>query len=142
MKYHDYEFRVRYQETDQMGVVYYANYLVWFEVGRSEYCRAIGLPYTEYEEAGIFLPVLEANSKYKSSVKYDDAVLMRTAISEIGKTKIRFSYRVYHKKTGRLAAEGFTLHAFVNEKMRPRRVPEAFVEHIEVFDLESSAPQI
>ena len=106
--------RVRYAETDKMGVAYHANYLDWFEVGRNEYCRQSGKAYKEWEAEGVMLPVVEAHCRYKSSLFYDDEALIETTISKLTRVSVEFSYRILHKDTGRLAAEGYTKHAFVS----------------------------
>lgn len=106
--------RVRYSETDKMGVAYHGRYLDWFEVGRNEYCRQSGKAYKEWEAEGVMLPVVEAHCRYKSSLLYDDEALIETRISKLTRVSVEFSYRILHKDTGRLAAEGYTKHAFVS----------------------------
>ena len=101
--------RVRYSETDQMGIVYYANYLTWFEVGRTEYCRILGTPYSHWEKEGILLPVVEASCRYKASARYDDRINITTWVDELKVSSIRFSYRVTREGDGRLLAEGATV---------------------------------
>jgi acyl-CoA thioester hydrolase len=135
MNYFDFEYRVRYGDTDKMGISYYANYLVWFEAARTEYFRALGLPYTECEKQGYFLPVVVANIKYISSSTYDDLIVIRTSVSEIGRTSMRFQYQVFRSASPKLLAEGFTVHVFVDEKMKPRRVPESVKKIVTVFPL-------
>ncbi|MBI5416925.1 acyl-CoA thioesterase [Candidatus Poribacteria bacterium] len=114
--------RVTYAETDQMGIVYYANYFIWFERGRNEYFRDMGLPYTELEKEKIFIPVVEANCTYKSSVKYDDLVELETWIKELKNASIIFEYEI--KRGPNLIAKGHTIHAFINKEGKPIRVPE------------------
>ncbi|TLM99869.1 acyl-CoA thioesterase [bacterium] len=111
-------FRVRYQETDQMGFVYYGNYFTWFEVGRTELFRAAGLPYTMMEEQGIYLPVTHAECNYKSSCKYDDLVTVVTGIEKITPVRIQFYYRVL-AGDDRVLASGSTTHAFIDSSGRP-----------------------
>ena len=106
--------RVRYAETDKMGVAYHGHYLDWFEVGRTEYCRQSGKTYLEWEAEGIMLPVVEAHCRYKSSLYYDDEVVIETTITKLSRVSVVFSYKVYNKATGHLAAEGYTKHAFVS----------------------------
>jgi len=92
---HQTRFRVRYAETDQMGVVYYANYLIWMEVGRSEYCRALGIRYREMEENdGVRLAVVDAHCRYVSPARYDDEILIETTISNASPRMVEFSYRI------------------------------------------------
>ena len=106
--------RVRYSETDKMGVAYHGRYLDWFEVGRNEYCRQSGKSYLEWEAEGIMLPVVEAHCRYKSSLLYDDEALIETTVTKLTRVSVEFSYRVFNKATGKLAAEGYTKHAFVD----------------------------
>ena len=106
--------RVRYSETDKMGVAYHGRYLDWFEVGRNEYCRQSGKSYLEWEAEGIMLPVVEAHCRYKSSLLYDDEALIETTVTKLTRVSVEFSYKVFNKATGKLAAEGYTKHAFVD----------------------------
>jgi len=122
LNYFDYEYRVRYGDTDKLGVSYYANYFVWFEAARTEYFRALGLPYTECERKGYFLPVVEASARYFAPSTYDDLVVVRTSVSEIGRTSLRFEYRTFTKSTQKLLATGYTVHVFVDRDLRPTRV--------------------
>ncbi|MDA8227952.1 MAG: thioesterase family protein [Desulfitobacterium hafniense] len=109
--------RVRYAETDQMGVVYHSNYLVWFEVGRSELFRDLGLPYTLFEEAGLILAVVEANCRYKQPAHYDDEVAVITTLSKFSSRMVTFTYEVYREDT--LLVVGNTSHVFINKHGRP-----------------------
>ena len=111
---HTTTIRVRYSETDKMGVAYHGRYLDWFEVGRNEYCRHSGKTYLEWEAEGIMLPVVEAHCRYKSSLLYDDVAEIETTITKLTRVSVEFSYRVFNKATGKLAAEGYTKHAFVD----------------------------
>lgn len=111
--------RVRYQETDQMGVVYHANYLVWFEVGRTSLIRERGSSYREMEAKGIILPVIEANCQYKSPARYEDVVHIETTIADLSPAKIRFAYRAVRERDDQLLAHGYTLHMWVNPDMKP-----------------------
>ena len=106
--------RVRYNETDKMGVAYHGIYLNWFEMGRTEYCRQSGKTYLEWENEGIMLPVVEAHCRYKSSLFYDDEIEIETTITKLSRVSVEFTCRVFHKRTGHLAAEGYTKHAFVS----------------------------
>ncbi len=124
METFDFEYRVRYGDTDKMGISYYANYFVWFEAARTEYFRALGLPYTECEKRGYYLPVVETQAKYMHPSTYDDLVVVRTSVSEMTKAKMRFEYQVFNKASGRLLVTGFSLHVFVDTSMRPVRIPE------------------
>lgn len=107
-------FRVRYVETDQMGIVYHSNYLIWFEVGRTELFRELGLPYTLFEEQGLALAVVEASCRYRRSAHYDDEVTIYTQVDEFSPRIITFSYQV--KKGELLLTEGKTKHVFLNRE--------------------------
>lgn len=107
---HAVTIRVRYSETDKMGVVYNANYLDWFEIARTELCRAWGRPYTYWEGAGLLLPVVEAHCRYKQSVTYDDQVQLWCRVSEIMVHSVTFEYRLLRADDGKLIAEGWTKH--------------------------------
>ncbi len=109
--------RVRYKDTDQMGVAYYANYLVWFEVGRTEMMRSLELPYREFEKSSLFLPVLKAFCEYKHSARYDDELTIITFLGSLENVRITFNYEI--RRNGEYLAGGYTEHAFVNEKGRP-----------------------
>ncbi len=135
MKFFDYEYRVRYADTDKMGITYYANYLVWFEAARTEYFRALGMPYTECEKDGLFLPVVEAGIQYHATSTYDDAVIVRTSVSELGMTSMRFEYLVFKKGHPEKSTSGFTTHVFVNAKMKPCRVPDSVRRLVEIHKL-------
>ena len=109
--------RVRYEETDQMRVAYHANYLVWFEVGRTELMREIGLPYLEFEKSGLLLPVLKAYCEYKHAAHYDDQLKVVTRLSNLQKVRLTFDYEI--RREGQLLARGYTEHAFIDERGKP-----------------------
>ncbi len=109
--------RVRYKDTDQMGVAYYANYLVWFEVGRTELMRELGLPYLEFEKSNIFLPVLKAFCEYKQPAGYDDELQIVTRLESLQHVRVTFVYEI--RREGNLLAQGYTEHAFINEAGKP-----------------------
>jgi acyl-CoA thioester hydrolase len=134
MKYYDNEIRIRYAETDQMGVSYYANHFIWFEESRTEYFRARGLLYTDFEKQGFFLPVVEAHCRYHAPTRYDDLIFVRTWISEIKRTSLRFSYEIRNKKNNELVSEGHTIHVFVNREFKPVRIPESITRSVEVVE--------
>ncbi len=122
MKKHSIKLRVRYAETDQMGVVYYANYLVWFEVARTEFFRVMGVGYREMEERDkIYVPVVESFCRYKSPLRYDDLVTVDTSLAEMSATRMSFDYEV--SANGKTAAVGRTKHAFINCKGKPIPAP-------------------
>jgi acyl-CoA thioester hydrolase len=114
--------RVRYKETDQMGVVYHANYLVWFEVGRTELMRNIGLPYLEYEKNGLYLPVTKVTCEYKAPAKYDDEVTVISRMESLSKTRLVFAYEFF--RGTKILARGRTEHAFVTFEGRPVALPK------------------
>jgi acyl-CoA thioester hydrolase len=118
--------RVRYAETDQMGVVYHANYLVWMEVGRVEYCRACGYRYRDLEALGILMAVVEVNCRYLSPALYDDEIVVRTTIEEATPRIVRFAYQILSCEDGRLLAEGFTKHVFCGPDRRASKLPKQF----------------
>ena len=115
--------RVRYADTDQMGFVYYANYLEWFEVGRTEFFRAIGIPYTEIEKKGLILPVIEAYLKFKKPAKYDQVIAIKTILKEIPKAKLKIFYIIYNDDNKDILVEGHTVHGFLNSEKKPVRIP-------------------
>ncbi len=115
--------RVRYAETDRMGVVYYANYLVWFEVGRTEWLRETGWTYREMEQEGIALPVIEARCEYLQPARYDDEIEIRTRAIVLTAVRIRFEYDVVRLPDDTLTASGHTVHAAVDASGRPCRLP-------------------
>ena len=119
--------RVRYAETDQMGVVYYANYLVWMEVGRVELCKACGFNYRDMESVdGIYLAVAEVNCRYRSPAKFDDEVVVKTWIERAATRMVTFAYEMHIAATGRQLATGYTRHVFVSREMRPAKLPEKY----------------
>jgi acyl-CoA thioester hydrolase len=116
--------RVRYAETDQMGVVYYSNYFVWFEVGRTDLLRGSGGSYRELERDGLSLPVIEAQCEYKQSAKYDDEIEIRTDGALISAVRLQFTYEVVRAADNVLLATGHTVHAALDRDGRPRRLPD------------------
>ena len=115
--------RVRYADTDQMGVVYYANYLVWFEIGRTEWLRDAGWNYRDMEETGISLPVIEAHCVYRQPARYDDEIEIRATASALTAARLRFDYQAVRAADGTLVAEGHTVHAALGRNGRPCRLP-------------------
>ena len=106
--------RVRYGETDKMGVAYHAHYLNWFEMGRTEFCRASGKSFSQWEAEGIMLPVVEAHCRYKSPLLYDDEIEIETSVTKLSRVSVTFTCRIFHADTKKLAAEGYTKHAFTS----------------------------
>jgi acyl-CoA thioester hydrolase len=128
--------RVRYAETDQMGVVYYANFFIWFEVGRVELLRQLGFHYKQMEiDDNCHIPVVEANCRYKSPAHYDDELVLETRILELRRSIIKFGYRLLRpeKEASTLLAEGETTHLTVDRSMRPVRLPQKYVAVLEQF---------
>ena len=125
------QVRVRYAETDQMGIVYYANYLVWFELGRVELLRSLGLAYSQLEkEHECILPVIEATCRYKSPARYDDEILIQTWPSLLRNSVLKFSYRILRKGSEShepvLLAEGETVHVVCDDQLNKKPLPEHY----------------
>jgi len=118
------EVRVRYADTDAMGVVYHSNYLIWFEMGRTELIRKTGIPYKDMEKLGVSLPVIEARVFYKSPARYDDVLVVETNLAELKRSKFKLYYRIYCKHTDKISAEGYTVHCFLSRSGKPIRAPE------------------
>ncbi|MDR3774219.1 MAG: thioesterase family protein [Terracidiphilus sp.] len=123
------EVRVRYAETDQMGIVYYANYLVWFEIGRVELLRSLGLAYSQLEtDHQCILPVIEASCRYKSPARYDDCILIETRPSLLRGSVVKFAYRILRKGADgeevKLLAEGETVHVVCDDQLNKKPLPE------------------
>lgn len=111
--------RVRYKDTDQMGVVYNGNYFTWFEVGRVELLRDIGISYKDLEKRGVFTAVAEAYCKYIKPARFDDEIIIKTRIRKLTETRIEFEYSLYRKEDELLLAKGYTLHVFVDKNIKP-----------------------
>ncbi len=126
------EIRVRYADTDQMKFVYYGKFFEYFEQGRSDLLRTIGLPYTHIEELGYFLPVVEAHAEYKRPGRYDDLFHVTTILKDIPVAKVRIDYEVRSGNDVDPIASGYTIHSFMNAQTgRASRAPAQFVEAIE-----------
>lgn len=124
---HATRLRVRYAETDQMGVVYHANYLVWMEIGRVELVRSLGFNYKELEQAkGVYLSVIEASCHYLYPARYDQEIIVETAMIRSNVRMVEFTYRILSVDPERLLAEGFTKHIWLNREFRPTRLPEGY----------------
>lgn len=124
--------RVRYAETDAQRVAYHANYIVWFEVARGDYLRAIGFDYNRMEDEGAFVVVAEAHARYMAPVRYDDQVTIVARIAELRSRSFRFEYRVYRGE--KQVAEGWTAHVVVNGEGRPVPIPDDIRAAIEAPD--------
>ena len=119
--------RVRYAETDQMGVVYYANYLVWMEVARVDYCKSVGFSYGEMErEDGIFLAVAEAHCRYLYPARFDQDVTIETTLADAHPRMVSFAYEIRLTEGGRKLATGETKQVFVGRALKPVRLPETY----------------
>ena len=131
-------WRVIYGDTDQMGVAYYANFLRWFEVGRNEYLREVGHPYTRLEDEGIVLPVVEAGCRYLRPALYDDLLHIESWIEEMGRVRVRFAYRIARAATGETLATGFTVHGSLDRQGKPSRLPESLLVALRKFETAAS----
>jgi acyl-CoA thioester hydrolase len=125
---HETRLRVRYAETDQMGVVYYANYLIWMELGRAEYCRAAGIRYRDMEvDDGLLLAVVDAHCRYLYPARYDEEVVVSTWVAKANPKMVEFEYDIRDAASGRRLAEGTTKHIFLGPGMRPVRLPAKYL---------------
>ena len=120
--------RVRYAETDQMGVVYHANYLIWFEIGRVELMRQHGIDYKLMEQDGFGIAVVEATARYKAPARYDDELIIEAAVVKLRGPIIRFGYRILRVEDGLLLCEGETVHVVVGRDMKRRPMPKKYAE--------------
>jgi len=134
--------RVRYAETDQMGVVYHANYIVWFEVGRVEFLRQLGFEYRLMEqEDDCHIAVAEVRCRFKAPARYDDQILVRTRIKFLRGPLIQFGYELYHEPTQTLLAEGDSTHIVVNSKFERTALPSKYAEAFERVLIQQSEAQ-
>jgi acyl-CoA thioester hydrolase len=122
--------RVRYSETDQMGTFYNSRALEWFECGRTEILRKIGLPYTEMEKRGVFLPLVEAHVEFQGRARYDDLLELTTTMALEGRARLRSDVRIVQAESRAPVARGYTIHAFIDRSGRAIRPPEWFVKVI------------
>ncbi|HZG83583.1 thioesterase family protein [Paenibacillus sp.] len=123
--WHSITLRVRYQETDQMGVVYHGNYVTWLEIARTDWTRAHGFPYRDIEERGLLLPVVDVSVQYHSPARYDDEVEVRCKVAEVGPVRLRFEYEVrLAQESDRLLATGSSRHVWVDREWKPVRLPK------------------
>ncbi len=126
-KAHEVRIRVRYAETDKMGVVYHANFFIWMEVGRVEFMRSLGFEYKQMElEADCHLPVVDARCRYKSPAYYDEEIVIRTELRNVRGSLIHFGYAIVRQHDGTVLAEGETTHLVVNSTMEKRSLPEQY----------------
>lgn len=125
MKTNETELRVYYADTDHGHVVYYSNYLKWFEIGRTELLMQYGFNYADYENHNIIAPVVEVKCNYKEPARYNDIIIIKTTIGNIGNSSIKFNYKIIRKNGNKLLAEGYTVNVFVNTKtMKSTKIPE------------------
>ena len=135
MTSHQTTFRVRYAETDQMGVVYYANYLIWMELGRAEYCRAAGIRYKDMElDDGVRLAVVDAHCRYMYPARYDEEITVKTRIARANRRMIEFHYEVRESEPARELATGETKHIFLGSDMKPVKLPKKYYDVFGITD--------
>ena len=121
--------RVRYAETDQMGVVYHANHFIWFEIGRVDLMRQLGVSYRDMErDHGCFIPVVDARCRYKAPARYDDEIIVRTHLRNVRESMIHFGYELVRANDGEKLAEGETMHMILDSKMNPASLPENYLK--------------
>jgi acyl-CoA thioester hydrolase len=121
-------FRARYAETDKMGVIYYANYLVWMEMGRTDYCRSVGFDYREMEVEGAHMAVAEATCRYILPARYDDSILVRTWVERLNRRLITFVYSIVNENTKAILAEGKTVHVAMSLEGKSMSISERYME--------------
>ena len=133
MSWHETEIHVRYAETDQMGIVHHANYLVWFELGRTNICKAKGFSYREMEESGIMMPVYENYSRYLQPARYDDELTIKVTIPDLPTARVVFRYEIRNQDNV-LINTGETTLVFLNrETNRPNRAPKGLIEKLKPY---------
>ena len=141
--YADTTVRVRYAETDQMGVVYYGNYFTWFEIGRVEFCRQVGFEYKQMEiEDDSFIVVAEASCRYKRPARFDDLLTVRTRVTGSQRRTVRFGYEIFRHSPEELIATGETLHVICDSKGRPKALPEKYRQYFPLIDANGAAPVV
>jgi acyl-CoA thioester hydrolase len=132
------EFRVRYSETDQMGVVYHTNYLVWCEIGRTDFIRTSGLTYAELERRGVLLAVAEANIRYHAAARYDDLIRVDTTLAAVRSRAVTFDYLIANADTGERLASARTVLVSLDRRGRPATLPDEFRDQLEQRRAEKS----
>jgi acyl-CoA thioester hydrolase len=121
--------RVRYAETDQMGVVYHANYFIWFEIGRVELLRQLGFSYRDMEkDDGCFIAVADARCRYKAPARYDDELIVRTHLKNVRESVLHFGYKLLRASDNELLAEGETTHVATNSAMQVSSIPQKYLQ--------------
>ncbi len=135
-KWFETKIRVRYQETDQMGVVYHSNYFIWFEIARTELIRSIGITYKDIENKGLLLPVVDVSCQYKISAKYDEELLVLVKISKYTGLRIEFTYEVVRMADRQLLASGYTKHVFIDYNYKPKRLDKTIQDfHQKILEI-------
>ena len=134
-------YRVIYGDTDQMGVAYYANYLRWFEMGRTELLRQIGMPYSSIEEMGFFFPVTEVSCRYLKPARFDDEIIIETTLAALSRVTFDFSYKIERKNDGQLLAEGWTRHACVDREGKATKISPALESTLKAAIAQRGYPQ-
>ena len=122
--------RVRYSETDKMGVAHNRNYLEWFEIGRTEFCRRKGIPYKQIEQKGYYLMVTEVFCRYKKPLRYDEEFIIRTVLGQVAPKKVVFKYELLTKKERKMIASGHTVHVVTNARAEVCSLPQEILEKI------------
>lgn len=122
-----YPVRIRFADTDPMGVVYHAKYFEWFEAARTELIRSNGMSYKEIEEEGLSLPVIEAYCRYQRAIVYDELIRIKTQLAHFNRLKIRLEYQVYGENDEEIRVHGYTIHCFMNQQGKPVRAPERII---------------
>ena len=138
MYFHKEYIRPRYEETDQMGIIYHGNYVIWFEQARSGFFRSLEYPYKKLEEEGIWLPVIEIGCKYFSPAKYDEEVYVKTSIEAFKGVRIKLKYEIYDKANEVLLVTGFSTHAITDHSMKPVSLKK---KNREIFDIISKCKE-
>lgn len=142
MEWFETEIRVRYAETDKMGIVHHSNYLIWFEFARSEFCRSRGFSYLEMERDDALMIVAESYCRYKAPAYYEDILIIRANIAEVRSRSIQFIYEVYRPSDGVLVAEGETLHLVTDSQKKVKSLPDIYKDKLlsEVIPDENAVP--
>jgi acyl-CoA thioester hydrolase len=125
---------VRYAETDQMGVVHHSNYPIWYEAGRTDFIKKMGLPYSEIEEHGIMLPLIELQCFYRGTAKYEDEIIVKTRIKEASYTRITFYYEVYKINDLNMINSGVTIHVWTNRELKPINIKKHAPQIIDLIN--------
>ncbi len=131
---------VRYAETDRMGIVHHSNYPVWFEVGRTEFIKKLGISYSEIEKRGIMLPLIRLECSYRGSATYEDRIIVRTSVRELKPTRITFYYEVVKEGEEKPITTGTTEHAWTNRDLRPINLKKVAPDILELISKSTGSP--